>query len=66
MAIVRSETEQDIPLVRKINESAFGPPNAANPVDALRKTAFPHISLVAVEQEDVVGHIFFSHVGIKA
>lgn len=66
MAIVRQETEQDIPLVRKINELAFGQPNEANLVDALRKTAFPYISLVAVEQEDVVGHIFFGPVTVEA
>lgn len=47
MAIVRKETEQDIPLVRRINELAFGQPNEANLVDALRNTAFPHISLVS-------------------
>jgi putative acetyltransferase len=44
---------------------AFGRPQEAALVDALRAAAHPHVSLVAVEDEEVVGHIFFSPVSIE-
>ncbi|MGH9907037.1 MAG: GNAT family N-acetyltransferase, partial [Pyrinomonadaceae bacterium] len=49
-----------------MNEAAFGGSDEATIVDALRKAASPHISLVAVTNGQVVGHIFFSPVKIEA
>ena len=66
MLIIRAETKEDIPAVRRVNELAFGQPDEATLVDALRAAARPHISLVAVEDGRVVGHIFFSPVTIEA
>lgn len=65
MIIVRDESEADVPAVRQLNELAFGRPQEASLVDALRATAHPHVSLVAVEDGEVVGHIFFSPVSIE-
>ena len=65
MIIVRAESEADVPAVRQVNELAFGRPEEASLVDALRATAHPHVSLVAVEDGEVVGHIFFSPVSIE-
>jgi putative acetyltransferase len=66
MLVIRAETAEDIPAVRRVNELAFGQPDEADLVDALRATAQPHISLVAVSDGRVVGHIFFSPVTLEA
>lgn len=66
MLIVRAETEADQDAVRLLNERAFGQPNEAALVDALRKTARPQVSLVAEMNGQVVGHIFFSPVTIES
>ena len=66
MIIVRPETEKDHPKVRLINDLAFGRPNEADLVDTLRKSAKPYISLVAMKEREVVGHIFFSPVSIES
>ena len=66
MITVRAETPADYPAVRHINELAFGTDNEANLVDALRECAHPHISLVAVNDGQTVGHIFFSPVSIES
>ena len=52
--------------MRRVNELAFEQPNEADLVDALRANARPFISLVAVVDEQVVGHIFFSPVSIES
>lgn len=65
MIIVRDESEADVPAVRQLNELAFGQPQEASLVEALRAAAHPHVSLVAVESGEVVGHIFFSPVSIE-
>ena len=66
MIVVRSERTEDHESVRRINELAFEQPNEADLVDALRANARPYISLVAVVDEQVVGHIFFSPVCIQS
>src|SRR5258705_3545018 len=65
MTVVRAETAEDYPAVRHVNELAFGRPDEAVLVDKLRAVADPQISLVAVEDGKVVGHIFFSPVSIE-
>lgn len=66
MTIVRAESEADVRAVRRINELAFGRPDEAALVDALRLAAHPQVSLVAVDDTEVVGHIFFSPVSIES
>ena len=66
MIIIRAEKGEDHSAVRHINKLAFGRPNEAALVDALRQVAHPHISLVAVLDSQVVGHIFFSAVSIES
>lgn len=65
MISVRAESEADVQAVRQLNELAFGRAEEASLVDALRAAAHPHVSLVAVERGEVVGHIFFSPVAIE-
>jgi putative acetyltransferase len=66
MTVVRAETVEDYPAVRQVNELAFGRLDEAVLVDKLRAVADPQISLVAVMDERVVGHIFFSPVSIES
>jgi putative acetyltransferase len=62
---IRAERAEDVPAVRRVNELAFGQPSEAALVDALRAAARPHVSLVAVEDGQVVGHILFSPVSLE-
>ena len=66
MITVRAETAEDIPVIRRVNGLAFGQPGEAELVDALRAAARPYISLVAVSEGQVVGHIFFSPVTLES
>lgn len=66
MIVVRTESLEDHKSVRRVNELAFEQPNEADLVDALRANARPYVSLVAVVDELVVGHIFFSPVSIES
>ncbi len=66
MVSVRFERVEEYPRVRLVNELAFGRTNEADLVEALRSSACPHISMVALMDEDVVGHIFFSPVSIES
>lgn len=64
MVIIRPEEPKDYPTVRKVNELAFEGSTEASLVEALRSEADPHISLVAVKNGEVLGHIFFSPVSL--
>jgi putative acetyltransferase len=66
MMIIRPEKEEDREAIRRVNNLAFNRPNEANLVDALRIRAYPYLSLVAVLDDRVVGHIFFSPVWIES
>jgi putative acetyltransferase len=63
---IRVENADDIHAVRRVNELAFGRPDEAALVDALRAASDPQISLVAVTNGQVIGHIFFSPVSIES
>ena len=64
MATVRSETPEDASEIRRVNELAFGTPAEANLVEALRDRGKAVLSLVAVEDNRVVGHLLLSPVTI--
>jgi putative acetyltransferase len=62
--VVRVEESRDSEGVRTVNEQAFGRPNEASLVDALR--GLPQsISLVASARERIVGHILFTPLQIE-
>ena len=63
MLAIRTEWSEDHDAVRRVLESAFGRNSGeAGLVEALRAAGdhVPELCLVAVEGEDVVGHLFFS------
>ncbi len=57
---IRPETSNDIPAVRLVHEAAFGRPDEADIVDRLRDFAGSYFALVAVDDEEIIGHIAFS------
>jgi putative acetyltransferase len=66
MVEIRLESVGDEAAIRRVNERAFARQNEANLVDALRNTGEGIISLVAVQDEQIVGHIMFSPVQIES
>lgn len=66
MVIIREETPQDFERIREINDAAFNQPNERRIVDKIRASRSETLSLVAVMDGKVVGHIFFSPVDIES
>ena len=66
MIAVRREVPADFPAVFEVVRRAFGRPDEAKLVEALRGPSDPQISLVGVEGDRVVGHVFFSPVSIES
>jgi putative acetyltransferase len=62
MVTIQPERPDDIAAVRTLNETAFGQPSEAAIVDSIRAACPDAVSLVAVDDSQVVGHIFFSPV----
>lgn len=62
--LIRTEEPKDWPAVRALNAAAFETPAEADLVDALRQQANPIISLVAEQEQAVIGHILFSPVSL--
>jgi putative acetyltransferase len=64
MCLIRPENPTDHASIRHVNTLAFGQPNEADLVDALRRHQALTLSLVAVQDHRLVGHIAFSPVSI--
>jgi putative acetyltransferase len=64
--IIRPEAPPDAAAIRFVNEQAFGGSGEANAIAALRDRGAATLSLVAVIDERVVGHIFFTPIEIVA
>lgn len=62
---IRPERPEDVPSIRRVNELAFARAGEADLVDALRKAADPFLSLVAVIDDQIAGHILFSEVSVE-
>ncbi len=62
--IIRSETPADIDAIRIMTDAAFGGTTESMLVGLVRDSEgfVPGLSLVAVENETVLGHVLFSHV----
>ena len=66
MRVVRAEASGDLSAIRHVNELAFGRPNEADLVDALRRAAGTYVSLVAEQDGKVVGHVLFTEVRVES
>lgn len=64
--IIRPEQPDDIDSIRQVVELAFGRSDEARLVDALRENNKFTLSLVAVIDDKVVGHILFTPVTIDS
>jgi putative acetyltransferase len=65
MATIRPEQPEDIAAIHRVNQLAFGQEAEAELVDKLRTNKKAVLSLVAVSNDQVVGHILFSPVTIE-
>jgi putative acetyltransferase len=64
MELIREEASEDLGAIRTLNAAVFMTDAEARLVDALREHGRLSLSLVAVEDEVVVGHIAFSPITI--
>lgn len=62
--MIRDETEADRGDIRGLNQAAFGGNYEAGLVERLRSEELIRASLVAVEADNVVGHILFSTLSV--
>lgn len=62
--LVRKEYPADIAVIRTLLQGAFPTPAEAELVDALRAAGHLSISLVAVDDDGVIGHVGFSPVTV--
>jgi putative acetyltransferase len=65
MLLIRPERPEDTVAIRQVNEQAFGRPDEADLVYALRRRGKGMLSLVGVERDGIAGHSFFSPVTIE-
>ena len=66
MLTIRPETPGDQASIHYVNQEAFGRNQEADLVDKLRERGVLTVSLVAVQEAAVVGHIAFSPVEIAS
>lgn len=66
MLILRQEKIEDAIGIRHVNEQAFGRLSEGDLVDKLRRRGKIALSLVAVEDGRIIGHILFSPVTIQS
>ena len=60
MITIREENENDLIIIKKINDKAFGQPQEGIVIDKIRESDSPVLSLVAEIDNTIVGHIFYS------
>jgi len=66
MLTIRPESPEDIESIGYVNEQAFGGKDETRLVEKLRKRGVLTISLVAIQDGEMVGHIAFSPVVIES
>jgi len=66
MIAIRPETPGDVEAIRHVSDEAFGRENESWLVDKLRERGVLTISLVAVQDGEIVGHISFSPVVVES
>jgi len=66
MLRIREENPEDVRAIREVNLRAFGQTQEADIVDKLRSNCNDLLSLVAIMDNRVVGHILFSPATIES
>jgi putative acetyltransferase len=66
MVTIRAEKYQDINAISHVNNRAFSQKNEAKLINKLRNRGVLTISLVAIENKQIVGHIAFSPVIVES
>ncbi len=61
---IRAEVPDDVGLIRNLHRNAFPGPEEARLVDQLRADGAIEISLVACEDDVIIGHVLFSRMAI--
>lgn len=66
--LIRPEQIDDFEAIARVNQLAFGRDNEARLIERLRDTSeyHPGLSLVAVDENQIIGHILFSQIAIKS
>ncbi len=66
MVMIRAEKREDVDAIHRVNRQAFGQEDEAVLVRRIRESSgfIPELSLVAVRDSKVVGHILFSRIHI--
>ena len=64
MIEIREERPEDVAGIREVNDRAFGQEQEGRIVDALRANGAAVLSLVAIAEERVVGHIMYSPITV--
>lgn len=64
MIHVREERPEDVVAIRDVNRRAFGQDQEGNIVDALRSSGAVLLSLVATQDDKVVGHVLYSPISV--
>lgn len=64
MTRIRAEHEDDIQAIHDVVEAAFGGSHECDLIERLRDDGLVEVSLVAVEDGEIVGHILFSSLEI--
>ena len=66
MVMIRAEKKEDVDAIHWVNRQAFGQEDEAVLVQRIRESSgfIPELSLVAVRDSKVVGHILFSRIHI--
>jgi putative acetyltransferase len=65
MWTIRNEQSTDYPAIAWLHQAAFGGDYEAKLVDALRRDGLVLVSLVAVQDERVVGHVMLSALQVE-
>ena len=66
MLTIRSETPEDVDSIHYVNEHAFGQEDESKLIEKLRHRGVLTISLIAIQDGEIVGHIAFSPVVIES
>jgi putative acetyltransferase len=66
MLKIRPETPEDEVAIRHVNEDAFGQKEEGELIEKLRNRGVLTLSLVAVQDNEIVGHIVFSPVKVES